>query len=220
MNETSPSVEISPWWGIWFQPRQTFRWLVDTDPKLHFWVLAVFYGLVRVVSWSVQMGVGDIFQPAEVAVFMLVAGPLAGVFGIFVTAGLLQIIGRVFGGQAKGPQLRAVLAWAAVPMNVLGFVGLFPLLLMFGSRVFVSSDPQVAAILFGKGAQAGFMGSGLSVWWNVLETVGALYYLVVAVIGYAEVQQFGIWKAVGTFFIAVGGLMLLALCLALLSVPV
>ncbi len=219
MNETSPSVEISPWWGIWFQPRQTFRWLVDTDPKLHFWVLAVFYGLVRVVSWSAQVGIGEIFQPAEVAVFMLVAGPLAGVFGIFVTAGLLQIIGRVFGGQAKGPQLRAVLAWAAVPMNVLSFVGIFPLLMVFGSQAFVSQGSQVAAALIGKGSQTG-LGSGLSLWWNILESAGALYYLVVAVIGYSEVQQFGIWKAAGTFFIAVGGLMLLALCLALLSVPV
>lgn len=219
MNETAPGLEISPWWGIWVQPRQTLRWLVDTNPKLHFWILAVFYGLVRVFSWSIQMGVGDIFQPAEVAVFMLVAGPLAGIFGIFVTAGLLQIIGRIFGGEAKGPQLRAVLAWAAVPMNVLTFVGVFPLLLMFGSQVFVPSDPQVAAILFGKGAAAGFLGSGLSAWWNILETVGALYYLVVAVIGYAEVQQFGTWKALGTFFIAVGGLMLVALCLALIGAP-
>jgi len=220
MSETTPVAEISPWWGIWFQPRQTFRWLVDTDPKLHFWVLAVFYGLVRVVSWSIQMGVGDIFRPAEVAIFMLAAGPLAGIFGIFVTAGLLQIIGRMFGGQAKGLQLRAVLAWAAVPMNVLTFAGFFPLLMAFGSRVFVSSDPQVAASLFGHGAAAGFLGSGLSAWWNILETAGALYYLVIAVIGYAEVQQFGFWKAVGTFFIAVGALMLVALCLALLSVPV
>jgi hypothetical protein len=151
---------------------------------------------------------------------MLVAGPLAGVFGIFVTAGLLQIVGRMFGGQAKGPQLRAVLAWAAVPMNVLTFVGVFPLLTMFGSRVFASSDPQVAAIMSGSGLGANFLGSGLMAWWTILETAGALYYMVVAVIGYAEVQQFGIWKAVGTFFIAVGALMLVALCLALLGAPV
>lgn len=220
MNETAPSAEISPWWGIWFQPRKTFRWLVDTNPKLHFWVLAVFYGLVRVVSWSIQIGIGDIFQPAEVALFMLVAGPLAGVFGIFVTAGLLQIIGRMFGGQAKGLQLRAVLAWAAVPMNVLTFAGFFPLMMMFGSRVFASSDPQVAATLFGQGAAASFLGSGLSAWWNILETVGALYYMVVSVIGYAEVQQFGLWKAAGIFFIAVGALMLAALCLALVGAPI
>jgi len=220
MSEATPGLEVSPWWGIWFQPRQTFRWLVDTDPKLHFWVLAVFYGLVRVFSWSIQMGVGDVFQPAEVAVFMLVAGPLAGVFGIFVTAGLLQIVGRVFGGQAKGQQLRAVLAWSAVPMNVLTFVGVFPLLTMFGSRVFVPSDPRVASILYGSGIGTNFLGSGLMAWWTILETAGALYYLVVAVIGYAEVQQFGIWKAVGTFFIAVGALMLVALCLALIGAPI
>lgn len=212
--QSIPELKISPWWGIWVQPRQTIRYLVDTDPKMHFWVLAVFYGVVRVVSWGMQIGIGDFFQPAGVAAFILLVGPLAGVFGIFVTAGLLQIAGRLFGGKATGPQLRAVLAWAAVPMSVLSFVGMVPLLFLFGQQVFIGSDPQMAAILFGQGDVGTFLGSGLGAWWAVLEGAGSMYYLITVVRGYAEVQQFGIWKAVGTFILAVSGLFLGALCMA------
>lgn len=224
MNESTPELKISPWWGIWIQPRQTIRYLVDSDPKMHFWVLVVFYGVVRVVSWGMQIGIGDFFQPAEVALFILAVGPLAGIFGIFVIGSLLQISGRMFGGEATGPQIRAVLAWGVVPMSVLSLVGMFPLLLMFGSRVFVGSDPQVAAILFGEGGVGQFLNSGLGAWWAMLEGAGSLYSLVTIVRGYAEVQQFGIWKALGTFFIAVAGLLLGTFCMSaaivLLSPPI
>lgn len=219
MNESPPELKISPWWGIWVQPRATIRHLVETDPKMHFWVLAVFYGVVRVVSWGIQIGIGDYFQPAEVALFILFVGPLAGIFGIYVTGALLQISGRMFGGEATGTQIRAVLAWAAVPMSVLSFVGMFPLLSLFGSRIFTSSDPQVAAVLLGQGTVGSFLGSGLGTWWTMLEAIGSLFYLIIVVGGYAEVQRFGVLKALGTFMIAVSGLLLGALCMAMLSLP-
>lgn len=219
MNEPPPELNISPWWGIWIQPRQTIRYLVNIDPKMHFWVLVVFYGVVRVVSWGMQIGIGDFFQPAEVAIFFLLVGPLAGAFGIFVVGALLQISGRMFGGQATGPQIRAVLAWGAVPMSVLSLVGMIPLLVLFGSRVFIGSDPQVSAILFGEGDVVRFLGSGLGAWWAMLEGAGSLFSLVTVVRGYAEVQQFGIWKALGIFFISVAGLLLGTLCMAVVLSP-
>ncbi len=216
MTESSPVSIINPWWRIWMQPRETIRHLVATDPKMHFWILAVFYGVIRAASWSLQVTLGDYFSPSGVAVFILLGGAVAGIIGIYLTAWLLELVGKVFGGPANGQHIRTVLAWAAIPMNVLVFVGFLPLLALFGSGAFTSTDPQARYFLYGQAA-GGFLGSGLIAWRTILDMVGSLYYLVIAVIGFAEVQKFGFWKAAGTFFIVMGGLLLGAFLLALLG---
>ena len=50
MNQPISSPEFNPWWRIWIQPRQTIRYLINTDPKMHFWALAVVYGIIRAVT--------------------------------------------------------------------------------------------------------------------------------------------------------------------------
>ena len=217
MSEGFASPVINPWWRIWIQPRQTIRYLIDTDPKMHFWVLVVFYGIIRAVTMGMAAQLGDIFSPSQVAAFILIAGPLSGVIGVYFTASLLELVGRLFGGQAESQHVRTVLAWATVPMSVLVILGLLPLLAMFGSSVFGSSDSQMQQFLYGSGYASEFLGGGLLSWRTGMEILGSFYYLVVAVVGLAEVQNFSVWKAIGTVFVVIGGLLLGLMCLATLS---
>ena len=217
MREPASASIINPWWRIWMQPRQTIRYLVETDPKMHFWILAIFYGVIRAFSWALQIAMGDYFSPSGVAAFILFGGTIAGIIGIYLTAWLLELVGNLFGGLASGEQIRAVLAWAAIPMNVLVVVGFLPMLVLFGSRVFTTTDPQVQYFLNSKAGTAGFLGSGLVTWQASLDLIGSIYYLVIALLGFAEVQKFGLWKAAGTFFIVMGGLLLVALALGMLG---
>ena len=215
MNETAERSELNPWWAIWVNPRHAIRLIMAENPKMHFWVLAVFYGVMRTVSWGVQVGLGDYFPPAGVAGFIVLIGPLVGIAGIYLLGSLIGSLSRAMGGKAEGQEIRAVLAWAAVPMNVLLILALFPFLMIFGQRIFSIEDAMVQRIMYGRGATAGFLGGGLSMWKVMLDLVGSLYYIIIAVVGLAEIQKFGLWKSAGVFSIVMGGLLLLGLLLAL-----
>lgn len=217
MSEGYVSPSINPWWRIWLQPRQTIRYLIDTDPKMHFWVLVIFYGLIRAAALGMQAKLGDLFSPPQVASFILIAGPLSGVIGVYFTGSLLELVSRIFGGQAEGQHIRTVLAWASIPMTVLVILGMLPLLAMFGSSVFTSTDPHMQQLLHGRGYAAEFLGRGMLTWQAGMEIIGSLYYLVIVVVGLAEVQDFNVWKSAGTVFVVLGSLLLGLMCLATLS---
>jgi hypothetical protein len=214
MSEESISPAMNPWWGIWVQPRQTIRYLAETDPRMHFWVLVVFYGIISAVESGITASLGDIFSPREVAAFILLAGPLSGVIGVYLTGGLLALVGKIFGGQAENQQIRMVLAWATLPLNMLIILGLLPLLAMVGGQVFSSTDPFMRQFLFGSGPRVNFLANGLMTWKLLVDVAGLIYYLTVAIVGFAEVQNFSIWKSVGTFFVVLGGILLSLMCLA------
>jgi hypothetical protein len=220
MNETSESPVLNPWWGIWVQPRQAIRSIIDTDPRMHFWVLVLFYGVIRTVSWGIQVGLGDYFPPAGVAGFIVLVGPLAGIISIYLIGSLIGSLGRAMGGKAEGEQIRAVLAWATLPMNVLFILAMFPFMMMLGQRIFSLQDPMTQRILYGSGSSAGLLSGGLSMWKTMLDLIGAIYYIVITVVGISEVEEFGLWKAAGVFSIVVGGLLLVSLLLALISIMI
>ena len=199
------------------QPRQTLRAILETDPKMDFWVLVAFYGLIRAVSWGVQVGLGDYFSPAGVAGFILIIGPIAGVIGVYLTGALLGLVGRIMGGKAEPQHIRAVLAWAALPMSVLALLALLPYMLMLGPLIFSAADPLVTQILSGGAPSPGVAGDGLSFWRTILELTGSIYYSIIVVIGYSEAQKFPVIKSIGIFFIVLGGLILMGLCFALVG---
>jgi len=180
MSEGYADQAIDPWWRIWVQPRQTIRYLIETDPKMHFWVLVTFYGILRAVTLGMQARLGEMFTPFQMAAFIMIAGPLSGVIGVFFTASLLELVGRVFGGVAESQHVRTVLAWATIPMNVLVILGLLPLLAQIGSGVFGGAGFQTRQFL---------PGSGLLSWRAVMEVLGSFYYLVILVVGLAEVDN-------------------------------
>ena len=208
---------LNPWWGIWVQPRQTIRSIIETDPKMNFWVLVIFYGVIRAISWGILAGLGDHYSPAEVAGFIAIIGPLVGIASVYFTGALLGLAGRLMGGNAEGQHIRTVLAWAALPMNVLIVMAIFPFLMMFGQRIFSLEDPLVQRAMYGGGTLAGIFTGGLSMWRMMLEGVGSLYYLIIVVIGISEVEKFNLWKSAGIIFVVIGGLLLFSLCLALVG---
>lgn len=210
---------LNPWWGVWVQPRLTIRQILKEDPKQHFWVLVVFYGIIRGVTYCIQVALGDHLSPAGVGMFILAVGPIVGILGVYFSAALLGLLGRLVGGKPDSQAVRAVLAWASMPMSVLVVISLFPFIMMFGQDVFSTSNPVVQRVMFGTGAGGGtaidnFLGNGLMMWRVMLELIGNGYYIVIAIVGLAEAQGLRLWRAAGVFFIVMGGLLLLALSFA------
>ncbi len=216
MSEEIVGKSLNPWWRIWVQPRKTIREIIDTDPKQNFLALVLFYGFIRMIAAAVSGSLGDTFTPQEIAILILIGGPLAGYISIYLTAWLLEMIGKMLGGQATGEHLRSLLAWASIPMSVMSFIGLVPMFAMFGNKVFTLSDPGPQAILSGSGFAASFLGTGLVAWQSVFNLIGSIYYFVIVVIGLSETQQFSMWKAFGSFAFVSSSILMFALLLALL----
>lgn len=219
MNEQpsqNPQIFINPWWRIWIQPRQTIQQIIAIDPKMNFWVLVLFYGITRTASLAVDLTLGDVLPPSEIATFILIGGSLTGIIGIYFTASLFKIVGNLLGGIAESQHIRTVLAWATLPSNALTILSLIPLISLFGSDVFTSTNPQMHQLLFGQSLAADFIGQGLLAWRNLLELIGSIYYIVIVILGFAEVEKLSAWKAVGAFAIVFGAmLLLLAACFSL-----
>ena len=219
------SQALNPWWGVWVQPRQTIRQILKEDPKQHFWVLVIFYGITATANYCISVALGDFLSPAGVGMFILSMGPIAGIIGVYFSAALLGLLGRLVGGKPDSKSVRAALAWASMPSSVLVVIALFPFIMMFGQDVFTTANPVVQRVMFGTGSGGGmgidnFLGNGLMLWRMMLELIGTGYYIVIAIAGLAEAQGLRLWKAAGVFFIVMGGLLLLALSFAMVGAVV
>src|SRR5579862_5033523 len=111
----------SPWISVWFSPRQTIERLVATRPTYFVWPLAIlgtiasFYSQISVID-----GAGYLLS-WQLGLSLLLFGALVGVVWLYLAGFMLSWIGRLFGGQASAPQMRAVFAWSTLP-TTLGFV--------------------------------------------------------------------------------------------------
>jgi hypothetical protein len=217
MRDRRGEEELNPWWTIWVYPRLTIRQVIDTNPRMHFWVLALFFGIVWTAVMGTQVGLGDYFPPAGVAGFILFFGTLFGIGGVYVLSALLGRLARPLGGKAEGQHIRAVLVWAGMPMCVLLALGLFPFILMFGQRTFSTADPVMHRIVFYRGGLAGFLDGGLLIWKMLMDATAALYFIFISVVGFAEVQKISILKSIGILFMVLGGLLLASLILVMVG---
>ncbi len=207
----------NPWWRIWVQPRQTIRWLADTNPKQSFWILTIFLGVVQVLDWALDVSLGNYLAPGEVAGFIVIVGPLIGISAIYLAATVFEVAGRMFGGKATATEVRMVLAWAGLPMCVLMILGFLPLLFLFKADAFSSNESMVRTLVRGHEFAADFLNQGLRYWRMLCGLAGSIFFAITVVAGLSEVQGFRTGRAVGVF-VLVGGLLLIGwLSMMLLS---
>lgn len=67
---------------------------------------------------------------------------------------------------------------------------------------------------------ADLIGQGLMVWRSLLEFLGSVYFIIIVILGFSEVEKLTMWKAIGAFVIVFGALLLLTIfCLSLSALP-
>lgn len=200
MTSEQPEVFNNPWWGIWFKPRETIRWIVDTDPRLHFWVLVVSYGIIRAFDQAVAWG---LVLPPEAApnaiLFMiLVVGPIAGWVMVYIFAFFLQMTGSWFRGQATLAEIRAVFLWSTVPYVVAMALVIIPLFGVLGFEVFNDLLSQLKIYLGGQNISEAAWNSAFLFFIISMSFLGLALRLRTFLVGYAEVQKFSMGRAVAS----------------------
>lgn len=147
-HETSPSVETSwpeggyprkPWLTIWSAPRKTIRAIVDSDPTRHVLLLAAIAGVAGALNRSSNdNGIGNILPTWGVVLVVVVLGPLGGLLSLYVGGAILRWIGSRLGGRASSEEVRAAIAWSALP-RIAVLVLWLPYLTLYGTEVFIGS---------------------------------------------------------------------------------
>jgi signal peptidase I len=190
MPDRGPS---SPFVTLWLSPRRTIERIVATRPRHLVIVLAV---LGMIASLYGQMNRMTGMTPSELWFWLgLVAGgAVLGIIWLYLDGMLLSWIGHLLGGHASALELRAAIAWSAVPV-IVGFV------------ILLAIDAVT------RGAIARDVG------W-LIGTVFGLWSLVVFLLMLGRLLQFGFWRTIALYVLTVAVPFALALAVrALLFQP-
>lgn len=118
---------MSPLLTVWFKPGTTIERVLAAPTRLAVWPLAILVGIYSVVSQLISAAPrADLFD-WRLLVGAIVLGALLGIVLLFVQAWLLRLAGKMLGGPAPVADLRALLAWGAVP-QIAGLAVCFALL--------------------------------------------------------------------------------------------
>jgi hypothetical protein len=207
----------SPWFTMWTRPRETMRRIVYYDPKRDVLLLAVLQGFIAYLSgalygflllvlisndyvqapgtWESDLSALPSTSFTALAAALgtcAVVGPIAGLIGLYLYGWLFRVTGRWLGGNAYPIEVRAALAWSAVPqiwgaiLQVLKLVMVVYVLYANATNTYVSSS----ALLSTLGA------------FLLLESVIGIWSLVLTLQSLGEVHSFSALRALGAVLLA------------------
>ncbi|MEW5871290.1 MAG: Yip1 family protein [Chloroflexota bacterium] len=136
----------NPFLAIWIKPRGTLRHILDTNPQQHVLLLAALSGIYRAFDNASKQSLGDSFAFLPLLAVCILAGGLIGIASVYITAELFRWAGSALDGKATSEEMRAALAWSALPDCVL-LVIYIPILVIYGHKWFTSSPEWMSAEL-------------------------------------------------------------------------
>lgn len=176
----------NPWLTMWVRPKATIRAIVDRNPCYGLWALSWFYGFVMLLQTAQNMSLGNSLSMVAIIILALVFAAPLGWLSFFVMGWILTWCGSWIGGKAKFPQVRAALAWSNVT-SIVNVVLWALMLIGFGSMMFHGSFPSEIVITPEEKI--------LAVVVFTVQSVVAIWSIVLLLKSLGEVQGFSIWKA-------------------------
>jgi hypothetical protein len=175
------------------------------------WVLPILSGIAQSLVQAQSNEVGARASAASILALAVPIGAAWGLLQLVVLASSLYLVGRWTGSSATFAQIRAVIAWAAVPQAALLVCWLAGTAL-WGRLLYM--NPDVAAPIGGASFALGLLAIGLA----TLTCV--IWAFVILVKGLAEARGGSAWQALGNIIVA--GLMVgvAAMVVAVIAVGV
>lgn len=181
---------LNPWLSIWVRPRETIRAILQYNSGYLLPLLYWIYGFPLLLQCAQNLALGDKYSWTSIVGVAAVAAILVGLIGINISSALFYWTGRWIGGAGSFKEVRAAVAWSAVPSVVNIFIWAIQLTI-FGGRLFTR--------LF---AETPFVGVELAAVFliSVTQIVIAIWGFVILLKALAEAQQFSAWKALLNVF--------------------
>lgn len=189
---------------ILYQPRQTIRRILDTSADrwaLQIMVLAAVCAAVSDSDYrelqNVLPGMTQLSTIAIAALGLFVTALMWIVMLLFVSW-LVALVGRFLGGTGTVADVRAALAWAAVPV-IWSVIYRIPLA-VFKSRFNVAPNTDAKKVLLDLIAQGG---CAIAVVVLILQFLILIWSLYIASNTIGEAQRFSSWKGLGNLMLAI-----------------
>ena len=207
----------SPWLTMWTNPRETIRRVVYYDPKRDVLLLAALQGFVSFFggmlyiflllvlisndyvgapgTWESDLSNLPSMSFTALAIALGICatiGPISGLIGLYLYGWLFRMTGRWLGGNAYPIEVRAAIAWSAVPqiwgtiLQALKLVLIVYVLYANAINYYISSSALLATL-------------GISL---LVESIIGIWSLVVLIKSLGEVHSFSAWKALGAVLLA------------------
>lgn len=181
-------LDVNPWVKIWTSPKITIQKIVNYNPSYQFGLLCFIYGLLWCLSMAQTLMLGHYYSVTSLLIISaLLASPIGFVF-MSISTGFFYLAGKLFRGTADFKNVRAVVAWANVP-SLIALVTWAVLVGRYGSDIFITASPDVSGAF------------SLGDFCMILQTIAAVWSMVVLIAGIAQVQHFSNLRAVGSFIV-------------------
>lgn len=178
---------------MWVKPRNTIRYIIQTNPTQFVLIIAMLSGIFQVLGNFAQKGYGDYISLLNMYLISIIAGPVLGLISFYLFGALLNWTGKWIGGTADSEKIRAAYAWGLVPYITLKLVLVIPEILFFGNDIYRSDmtlvlESTLLMVLF--------------VFTVLLEIIGWIWTTIILLKALGEVQGFSAWKALGNVLLA------------------
>lgn len=185
----------SPWISIWLSPRRTIERILAANPRRFVWLLAALGAITGFYVQFLSFGFVDLLAGWPGWLGLIAGGAVTGVLLLYLNALILHWLGGLIGGRASTLELRAVLAWSALP-TIIGVV--IALWLDALARALGDAGPIPPPVL--------------SVLSPTIIAVCALWSFIVLLAMLSRVEGFGIGRAIVAYI----GVLLVLLSIAML----
>ena len=183
LEETPP---VNPWLSVWVHPRKTIRQVIAEEKEGILYTLAAMVGITNSINNAGSSVVNEGATMLWAAIVVLIIGPLAGIFGMFVAAWVLEKTGNWLGGLGTRHELKYAFGWANVP-SIISLIALLLVLPYAGEALFNNSPDAAGEMSIIEGLLLlayGLLAIAMGIWTFILY-IGMI----------AEVHQFSAWKA-------------------------
>lgn len=183
----------SPYLSIWFHPRKTIRYILDTDPEKHVTLIAMLLGILTAFDKASDQALADTYPGPfwSLIVLCVVIGLLFGPIRLYIYAVVFKWVGSLFGGVATRQEMKTTFAWSFFPM-LFALPIWFLIIRMLGRDLFsetgtlIDTNPLIAFIFL-----ICYVALFLLNFWAVI----------LLVINLSEAHRFSIWKGILTFLL-------------------
>ena len=173
---------VTPWISVWFRPRKTIDHIVASPSGRYVPLLAGLGGFAGVASFLIQLGVIAEIKDWRFLLGAVLLGALSNIIQLYVTAFVIAWVARKLGSSAPTSDVRAALAWGAMPVI---FAGALMVLLVLSWN---TGGSVLAARLLSNTLQVILGAAGL--WLIIITTVMLL-----------QILKLGRWRTISVYVV-------------------
>lgn len=170
---------LNPWLSMWNRPRSTIRAIAFNRPSYGIYYLAIIYALQAFFFYSNWWSLGVRPHYPFYLTMGIVLSPIIGCLWLYVTGELFYLTGLFFfKGIATRKQIRAAVAWSAIPFTI-SFVMWAFLLFWSPEFVFIQDAGRYSSLFI-----------------NFINFICKIWSLVLMIQSLREIQNFVLFKSI------------------------